>query len=134
VILYDGIRKAAPALLLLALLGTDARSAGEERVPNEQGEYRPGGLAAFDEHPVPVAMRLGRITAVDLDGPQVIVDGRSYGFAPGAQVDLLAGFGAPTLLEVGMVVEIYYEEADGGGVAGRILAVYEVPESAWSPS
>jgi hypothetical protein len=116
------------------LLGADARSAGEERMPNEEGEYRPGGLAAFEEHPVPVAMRLGQITAVDFDGPQVIVDGRIYGFAPGAEVDLLAGFGAPTLLEVGMVVEIYYEETDGGSVAGRILAVYEVPESAWSPS
>jgi hypothetical protein len=120
--------------LVLLVGAAAALAAGADRVPNADGEYRPGGMEAFADWPMPVQGNLGRITEVDFDGPTVTIDGYVYGFAADADIDLMSGFGAPTLLRPGMVVEFYYVEPPRDDIAGRIIAIYEVPEGAFEPT
>lgn len=90
----------------------------------------PGGLEAFDDRPYAVRQGVGRVVDVDPDGPRVIIDGLVFAFAIDAEVRLLSGFGAPTLLRPGMAVEYYYRDGPRSRVAGEIVALVEFPAEA----
>lgn len=86
----------------------------------------PGGLTAFGDRPYLVHQGTGVIIDVDPDGPRILVDGRIFRFSIDAEVRLLSGFGAPTLLRPGMELEFYFRE-DIAGAAGEIVAAAELP-------
>lgn len=57
----------------------------------------------------------GYVHEVNYDGPRVMIDGFTYGFAADAHVELGGNdYGAPTMLEPGMGVEFVYRELDDG--------------------
>jgi hypothetical protein len=116
------------ALLYGWMLIAFPEAAARESVEESGQAYFPGGLEAFADRGEPISMGLGTVGDVDFDGPTVMIDGLRFGFAADAEVRLLDGFGAPTLLRTGMAVEYYWAQASGEHIAGRILAIQQVGE------
>lgn len=76
--------------------------------------------------PNPLRIRSGVIGEVSREGPSITVDGLEYRFTPDADVRLLGGFGAPTLLDPGMAVEFIHEIDAAANSARSIRVLREV--------
>jgi hypothetical protein len=79
-----------------------------------------------DRSVTPLRLHIGVIGEVDRDGPFIFVDGLQFGFTADADVRLLGGFGAPTLLEPGMAVEFIHETDEAERAPGRVRLLREV--------
>ena len=91
-----------------------------------EGGAWPGGVEAFEALPFEVSQDVGVVAEMDPSGPFVLVDGVRYGFTVDADIRLRSGFGAPTLLQPGMVLEFYFADTLGDAVAGNIVAAIEL--------
>ena len=87
----------------------------------------PGGLEAFADRPVEVFQGIGVVGQMDPAGPYVMISGLMYGFALDAEVRLISGYGAPTLVLQDMALEYYFTEPLRPELAGTIIAAVEIP-------
>lgn len=109
-----------------ALIDPDELNIEEDEF--ESGAW-PGGTSAFADRPYEVSQEIGVVAEMDAAGPFVLVNGVRYGFVADAEVRLRAGFGAPTLIQPGMVLEFYYAETLQGAIAGNIVAAIELEDA-----
>lgn len=114
------------ALALGASAGAEVEGVTIERVDDSQSPLHAELVRLRDRSVTPLRLHVGVIGEVNRDGPVIFVDGLEFGFTADADVRLLGGFGAPTLLEPGMAVEFIHETDEAERAPGSVRLLREV--------